>query len=411
MNYRQVIQDLEKRVIMPERPPSLVPMREAVEKLKFSYDPKRVVVVAGTNGKGTVSATLAKLIEQSGARVGLYTSPHLVDTRERIQINNEPISEEKFCQSYLKIRSLTGQHLSHFEMLTLMALDLFIEQNCDWMIFEVGLGGVWDATNAVEHNTSIICQLGFDHQDILGDSLWGIAKNKLGIIRDNPSHQVIYQKMPAEIHKLFEGWRSDCQAKFVEAANYPFSVEETEFEPRYFLNTPFGRQRLNLHGARAAQNSSIALTAFANLGFDPAKHLSALANVNWPGRLNSKEIAGRRVFLSGDHNPQGVDSLKEILKHFHYENLWCLVGIGKAKDADRMLEKFLDLRSVNLILTETPFRGLTISQYGDWLNRCEYYDKDYHQALTWIFERSGPRDLILVSGSLYLVGAILNWPT
>lgn len=405
MSYNEVIKDLEARVIMPDRAPSLVPVKEGLLALGLKYDPARVIIVAGTNGKGTVSATLSALISSTGEKVGLYTSPHLANTTERLQINGQPISIEDFVKIFRIVKDKTSsKKLSHFEMLTLMAHVYFYEEKCDWMIYEVGLGGVWDATNAIDHSTSVITRIGYDHQDILGYSLWEIAKNKLGIVRDNPDHKVIHWSFPEEIKTLFNGYKNQIRASFFEVTPPDFYVEKHGVEPKYKINSKWGSAELSLVGRRAVENTAIALEVFYRLGFSVNKHLESLNHVYWPGRMEKVQVSGRSVFLSGDHNVQGVESLKELLADYSYENIYAVVGIGKSKDFSAMLKTFTTIRNLKLILTETPFRGLKLEEYGAWLQNCEYSSNNPSDALRFALASSTQKDLVLVTGSLYLVG-------
>lgn len=405
-SYKEVIKNLEERVIMPDRPPSLLPVKEGLHSLNLKYDPEKVIVVAGTNGKGTVSATLSVLLEATGAKVGLYTSPHLVDTTERIRINSKPISEEKFVEAFENVkRNIPHERLSHFEMLTLMAHATFMSEKCDWIIYEVGLGGIWDATNAFDHQTSVICRLGFDHQEILGNSLWEIAKNKLGITRDEKTHKAVHLPFPTDVEKLFTSYKKQTQCQFVEVNPFPFKVENSTVEPVYKVQTPWGEAPLKLLGRRAVENSSLALKVFAELGFNPQEFLPSLKKVNWAGRMDFETYKNKKVYFSGDHNPQGVESLKEILSNFRYKDLWAIVGIGKAKDAKQMLENFSSIPNIKILLTETPFRGMKLAEYPQSFH-CEYKNPDPKAVLNYALENAKSDDLVLVTGSLYLVGEL-----
>jgi len=409
--FKNAVIELEARVIMPDRPPSLLPTLEGLKLLDLKYDPKKVIMVAGTNGKGSTAATLEALLVGAGRRVGLYTSPHLIETTERIRIQSKNVDYEKFCLAHDRIKkALPHKVLSHFEMLTLMALEIFLNESpvLDTMIFEVGLGGTWDATNAIEHKTSVITTLGLDHQDILGESLWEIAKNKMGIVREGDAeHKVIHAPWPSEIAKLLDGYKNRSKARFIERESFKYEVLKSAEGPSYFIDTKWGRAEIRLPGLRGAQNIALALTVFSELGFDPSRYLQLLHNLNWPGRMDSVNYNSKKIYFSGDHNPQGVQSLKEILEHHEYENIYLLIGVGKSKDYSKMLEGFFSIPRARVVLTETPFRGLELKKYGAWSERAFFNDKDPMKALSQILEVASPKDMILVSGSLYLVGAVL----
>jgi len=190
MNLSEALQEINSIPMIPKWTPTLDKMSQAI-KLTYPEIAKyqdQIFLVAGTNGKGTTSKILSQLFYKSGENVGLYTSPHRIRINERIQINNQEISDEDFLKSYLKIRPICKElSLSHFEILTLLCLDYFYPHLDNGMkvILEVGMGGRWDATNAIPHKYSILCPIGMDHQKFLGDRLEDIAANKFDIIQQD----------------------------------------------------------------------------------------------------------------------------------------------------------------------------------------------------------------------------------
>lgn len=413
LSYARAVSEIESFGVMPERPPSLEPMKRALAATRLDrlIDPKRVIVVAGTNGKGSVSAMLSELLESAGLRTGLYTSPHLIETTERIRVGGKDLTPEAFAQAYDAIRKTVLElKLTHFEVLTLMAAWVFFSGQAgapvDIAIFEVGLGGIWDATNAVAHSHCIITALGLDHQNLLGNSLSEIARNKLGIVTAHAT--VVHAPWPPEALAPAREAETRTQATFIEAAPSAWETLAAADGPRFFALTKWGRAELKLPGARGAVNAAVALKAFETLGFDPSLQLHALAQVRWPGRMEKVQIAGANcpVYLSGDHNPQGVASLIELLPFYPRQHLHLLVGVGKDKDLDGILGPLSELPHASIHLTETPFRGRTIQDYGPWLARAASANADPLQALAHLFKTTSPHDLIIVTGSLYLVGAI-----
>jgi len=410
MNYSQIISELESRGVMPDRAPSLLPTTEAIEELKLQYDPHRVILVAGTNGKGTTAAALESLLLSAGQSVGLYTSPHLESTCERIRVNKKEISQSDFLEVFSEINSsLKHDKLTHFEMLTIMALKTFIDEKVDWMIFEVGLGGTWDATNAVKHATSVIAKIGYDHEHILGKTLWEILQNKLGIVKKSESgsqHLIVHQPFPVEVQKQVESFKASVGGRWIERVPFDYSTKPNGLDPKFFIHTKWGDQENSMVGKRGAENIALALTVFSSLGFIPENHLQSIKNVNWPGRMESILVKGKRVFLSGDHNPQGIESLLEILPNYKFERLFILAGVGKNKDLENILAPLFKLTDCEVYLTETPFQGFKVSEYGNWLAAAKEYRADPYSLLELICERASAKDLILVTGSIYLCGDI-----
>lgn len=413
--FAEALQDLERRGVMPLRVPSLGPTREALARLGLfeRIDPRRVILVAGTNGKGSTSKTLETLLLDAGRRTGLYVSPHLVDYRERISVGGQSVTPEDFVQAWQAVATATSDlMLSHFEMLTVMAAWIFfagvVGEPVQDAIFEVGLGGIWDATNAIPHRTAVICRLGLDHQDLLGSSIVEIARNKFGIVSQDAV--VIHLPLPEEVQSLKTETERVTDSRWIEASGAEARVDASGRIPRFFLNSRWGQTEISLPGLRGAENMNLALHAFEALGQDPASHLHALAHVVWPARMQRLEVADAPcpVYLSGDHNPQGIESLLEILGHFKYERLRLVVGVGTKKDLDGILAPLLARPSTDLWLTRASFQGRSREQYGSWLQRSHGFFENPLRALSAALRGASAEDLCVITGSLYLAGDVLK---
>ncbi len=410
MNYQEVVQALEARGMMPDRPPSLEPMHEGLRLIGFDrycFSPDRVIVVAGTNGKGSTCASLEALLVRAGERVGLYTSPHLVETTERYRLNGVDISQEQFCLAYEQVeRDTRSIALTHFELLTLMAAWHFCSGQAikpvDWLILEVGLGGTWDATNAIPHSTSVITALGMDHENLLGSTIAEIAANKFGIV--GPGNLVVHAPLPPEAKPVAEKVRAQTQSHWVESTSFEYSVRSLVF----LIKTRWGKTELALPGLRGAQNAALALTICDALGFNPEPLLPALPQVQWPGRMERVDMKGAPcpVYLSGDHNPQGIASLLELLLYYPRTHLHVLIGVGRDKAFAQMMESLRGLSNSTLYLTETPYRGFALKEYGPTLTQVGGSWAEPLEAMKQVMQLAKPGEMILVTGSLYLVGKI-----
>lgn len=411
-SYSEIIQYLESLSVMPKSMPGLDKIKKALAQTKWfsKIDPKKVIVVAGTNGKGSTCAYLEQLILAAKQKVGFYSSPHLIETTERIRINGKKISQENFINSFNRNLNLIQKHeLTHFESLTLMAGEIFFaENNLDYVIFEVGLGGTYDATNAFPHNTSVITSLSLDHTNILGKTLYEIARNKFGIVQDH--NKVIHAPFADELLKLEDEIQKKTKSTWISSPKYQLKIQKTEFAPKYILESKWGVAELSLLGDRSAQNANLALTTFSELGYQSEHYLNTLSQVNWPGRMQKiswPEIQSP-VYLSGDHNPEGVKSLIQILQDFRYHNLHLVVGIGADKDASEMLSELTQLPRAKLYLTETPFKGLPLANYPDkFLQFATEKNQNVFHLLDQIAMQAASQDLVIVTGSLYLVGKVL----
>ena len=392
MQYNEVIQYLEGLTIMPKTMPGLEKIRSAVTSRSWfsKIDPQKVITIAGTNGKGTTAAALEALLIAADKKVGLYTSPHLISTTERIRVNGADISEAAFTQLCLTNKLTIEKYtLSHFESLTLMAADHFFTQNLDYIILEVGLGGMFDATNVFPNYYSVITKMGLDHENILGNNLMDIARNKFGIIK--PKSIVIHHKFDSQISDLVKETQRKTHSTWIQG-----------YLPEKTFDT-------NLIGPRAQENISTAVTVFETLGFDFEKHKEALKKINWPGRMQPVNWPGleKPIYLSGDHNPQGIESLIEILNNYKYENLHLIIGIGVDKSSDKMLRRILSIPRLKLYLTETPFKGRRVEDYPEFaMKAAAMSDRNVFNILNAIKPQSN--DMTVVTGSLYLVGSVLK---
>jgi dihydrofolate synthase / folylpolyglutamate synthase len=418
LTYVEAVRDLESRQIMPDTAPGLAPMEEGLRRISFDsygFDPAKVIIVAGTNGKGSVCASLEALLYSAGERVGLYTSPHLVELTERFRIDGDDISRELFARAFEKVSGATSDlALTHFEILTLMAAWTFCSGEAvgpvDRLILEVGLGGLWDATNAIPHRTCIITPIALDHQNLLGDTIEAIAGNKFGVVSQGAL--VVHAHLPTFIRQLASHVQKQTESRWIEAMPYRYSANPPKApggEPQFFFQSSFGTAQLALPGKRGAENTAIALTAFQELGFDATVYLACLKHVRWPGRMERfKPLvpAVCPIYLSGDHNVQGIRSLLEFLPHYPRKHLHILASTAKDKDIEGILQPLFNTPESSVYLTRNPFRGGELSEYGNWLMKAHGAWEDPATAFQRVLEMTRPGDLVVVTGSLYLVGLI-----
>lgn len=409
MTYDEAVHELEDLGMMPLGLPQLTSIKSALDKTHFIHTthPNKNIIIAGTNGKGSTAATLSRLLLTANQRVGLYTSPHLITTRERIRVNDQDISEVEFTTAYLQLKNIIQEEeLTHFEALTFIAAFIFFSGHTrppiDWAIWEVGMGGLYDATNAIPHRYCAITRLGLDHQAILGETLQEIALQKFGVIGQNSL--VVHSPMEPEVSLLKTEITARTDSRWIEA-------KAVQLKGLNSLSTPWGEAHLNLLGQRGAENTATALTLFEALRFEPSRFLHGLSEVRWPGRLSP---FGANVFLcpayvSGDHNPQGIDSLLQLLGEFSWNTLHLIVGIGQDKDSRLILEKLSTLPRMQLYLTETPFKPLPLEEYPrKFRSQAVKEEKNISHLIPFLSNRVIPEDLVLVTGSLYLVGQVLK---
>jgi dihydrofolate synthase/folylpolyglutamate synthase len=369
---------------------------EPQEKLRFIH-------VAGTNGKGSTCAMLESIYRASGLRVGLFTSPHLVSFRERIQINRQLISESELVRLVEEIQPLLKQfpadnHLTLFEVVTVMALKFFAEQKCDLVIWETGLGGRLDATNIVTPLASVITNIGLDHTQWLGDTLEKIATEKAGIIK--PGVPVVTATDAPEALRVIKHVADENGA----------ALKHVQAPPTERL-TP----DISLLGDHQRINAAIAVETLEILQGKipvPAETIRAgLANVNWPGRLQLlTNPAGQKILLDGAHNADGAKVLRAALeKHFSQRRPVVIFGALADKkwlDICRTLAPLADKiftvpvasgRSADARELAAAFRS---AQPAATAVACENFDA--------ALNASKDEPFVVITGSLYLVGEALE---
>jgi dihydrofolate synthase/folylpolyglutamate synthase len=366
----------------------------------------RFIHVAGTNGKGSTCAMLESIYHASGLKVGLFTSPHLVTFRERIQVNRQPISEQEVVQLVEDLQPLLGsfppeEHPTFFEVVTIMALRYFSAQRCDLVLWETGLGGRLDATNIVTPLASVITNIQYDHQKWLGETLASIAAEKAGIIK--PGIPVITgADAPEALHVIVETARQQ---------NAPLTV----VAPSEMLTPPLNELHLPLLGHHQQMNAAVALAATRVLSpilpLTQAAIRQGLETVNWPGRMQVLQLnGGRKVILDGAHNAAGAGILAAAVKEFFQETEPVLIlGILRDKDWQRMCQHFAPLSRRILLVPVNSERTADPHLLAE---ACRQANPDTHVAefpsLTQALIECADAPFVIIAGSLYLVGEALE---
>ncbi len=379
------------------------------------------VHLAGTNGKGTVCAALLEILHRSHYKVGVYTSPHLNSVRERFRVGRGYINEDDFARIGSRIiEVLAGEKITYFEFTTALALLWFAEQKVDLAVFETGMGGRLDATNVILPLICVITNISMDHQPWLGDSLKEIAVEKAGIIK---------RGVP-----VISGVTGDAATVISEKTQEfaaPLYRLGHEFDYTITENTgwnwdggkAFGKTLSGLVSRSVSvaqqENESLALAALSLLeayGFRvaDAQIRNGLSALLWPGRMELLQVIYKgkkiRVLLDGAHNSAGVKNLAETLTKSFPERRHIIWGSMVDKDVTLMLRYITPLFDT-LILTrpegersaspETLLSALAIAS-----QRHVICEPDCSRALNLAVEYAEEDDLIVVGGSLYLVGAV-----
>ena len=372
------------------------------------------VHVAGTNGKGSVCSMLRSIMSGAGYKTGLYTSPHLSSVRERFRIDDQFIGEADFCRLMEIIRQgLAGEQITYFECTTALAFLWFAENGCDLVILETGMGGRLDATNVVLPLLSIITTISLDHEQYLGASVEEVAFEKAGIVKlhvpvisgvDDPhARSVIVRTCSERVAPLIE-------------KNRDFRLAREDDGSWVWRK---GAERVALHQMDSEQpnlwqadNISCAVAAAIELrssGFTVGSATidAALARSTWPGRMELIETP-LRFLLDGAHNQAGVDCLLESLPRYRYRRLFLIWASMADKSYADMLNAVARRADVVLLTRPDSERAALPGDLKDRLEPAE--GREVHVCATvdaafeWVGRRAGAEDLILVAGSLYLVG-------
>ena len=369
-------------------------------------DRLRFIHVAGTNGKGSTCAMLESIYRAAGLRVGLFTSPHLISFRERIQVNRQLISEAEVVQLVGELQPLLkqfppGHHPTFFEVVTVMALKFFAEQKCDLVIWETGLGGRLDATNIVTPLAGVITNIQFDHQQWLGDTLEKIAAEKAGIIK--PGVPVITAADEPEALAVIGKTARGKNAPLIKVAQASR------------LHAAAGTAALPLPGDHQRLNAALALAVVEALQSKISASDSAirtgLETVNWPGRLQLVTRPSGQIFLlDGAHNVAGAKVLRQALeKYFGGTRRILVLGVLQDKDWRQICETLAPLAArifTVLVSSERTADARELAAACRAVNStAEIVACD---SLREALGKIASDDFVVITGSLYLVGEALE---
>ena len=334
-------------------------MRAALAELGDPHRRYRSLHVGGTNGKGSVASTWASVLRRDGDRTGLYTSPHLCSFRERIMVDGAPLPASRLLETAARLRPLARDlGMPLFEACTLLALVVFAEEEVDTACVEVGLGGRLDATNVIEPEVAAVTNVALDHQEYLGDSLEGIAREKAGIIK--PGVPVVTAEERPSVLSVLESRAREVGAPFhrIEPGRHISALRHGRQGTRFTLRAGTGRDlRLEtpLPGAHQATNAALAVRALELLGQPPSPESvrAGVAEVRWPGRGQALRVEGRRYVFDVAHNRAAVGALVNVLAGLAPPRpLVVLAGILEDKDWDRMLPPLV--RVADRVVLTTP---------------------------------------------------------
>jgi dihydrofolate synthase / folylpolyglutamate synthase len=407
------------------------------------------VLIAGTNGKGSTGATLAAILQASGLKTGLYTSPHLVRINERIRVNGSSITDDEFALLHDVVdrtaERLVGEgelpwHPSFFEMLTAMAFEYFARSRPDVVVLEVGMGGRLDATNVVDPRISVITDISLDHQKYLGNTVGEIAREKVGIIR--PGGVVVTLPQMPDANDVIGNAILDLGARAISAVAYvpPVSPGSAEFwenaaktfttgdtevtenntglRSRYPLQVMGQQIMVNspLIGRHQLRNIALAIAAaeeLRNQGFEGITASTierGIRETHWPGRFQvvAARDGGPEIVLDVAHNPAGAWALRSTLSAAYEDRPVTMVfGVMRDKAVSEVAEILFPIAEKVVLTQANNPRSATAAEIRQAASRVEVDIRevaDVASALTEARRIASPGGLVVVTGSIYIVG-------
>ena len=425
MNYQESLAYLESLNIFGIKL-GLERIQKLLARLELPQERYRTIHVTGTNGKGSVSAMLAGILRHSGIHTGFYSSPHLVSYTERIRVDGQAISEQEFADCLSSIKVYIDQMVAdgeecptQFEVLTALAFFYFAIKHVEYAVIEVGLGGLLDSTNVIVPEVSIITNVTLEHADRCGGTLEGVARHKAGIIKDDVpvvtaaqgvALDIIRQQAEEKNADIFVAGE-DFSADFI---SYEGNFQRLEFSSGLLgaVKEPY---TLHLLGKHQIENAAVAVMA-AKLIHNLDDRITnktiddALSLVSWPARFERVEMGRQKIIIDGAHNPAGMVALQESLDlYYPAEERVLLLGILKDKDIDTMLD--ILLRPNDTVVVTVPHADrasdpqLLAGKVAAHVRHVEAI-ADNDEAMNRALELANGEKLLVMAGSLYLVGEL-----
>jgi dihydrofolate synthase/folylpolyglutamate synthase len=370
----------------------------------------RIVHVAGTNGKGSTCAMIESGLRAAGYRTGLFTSPHLVEPTERIQVAGRPVGAGQFaaafdqvhaCAETLLRRERIDLHPTYFESVTAMAMLVFRECGVETAVLEVGLGGRLDATNVVTPELCVVTPVDFDHEAYLGKSLQSIAAEKAGILK--PGARAVFARQRAEAAGVLEARAAALGVAVTHSSEVAISGVTPHARGSDFLwaGSPVS---CPLAGEHQIENARTAIAALRELGIAPAAIRQGIARTAWPGRLERVAV-NPEIILDGAHNPASARALAAYLDRFYEpRRVWLIYGAMRDKAVEEVAAILFPRAGHVIVTAPAQARALRPESIRGLADRGDIRVAANIQEALALAAGASPSDAIFVTGSLFLVG-------
>lgn len=404
MNKESILEDLFSRQNRGIKP-GLDRIREAAKRIENPQNRYTIIHVAGTNGKGSTSTMIASILQEAGYRTGLFTSPHILEFRERFIIDGIPVEDDSWLSVWTDIQPLCDTlSLTFFEISTLLAFELFARERCEYVVLETGMGGRLDSTNICDPILSVVTALSVEHSEYLGDTIEKIAGEKLGIVKPNRP-LVINGSNPAHILDLAQNRCKETHSKCIIADSNQFGLL-AQRESGQLLSYDGCELVVPLAGAFQIQNTACAVIACETIGISRGIIQIGVSKSFIPCRLQKMKIGDKQWLFDVAHNPQAI----EILCGSLTEKVHFLTGMMKDKEYETMISLMIPhALSITVIkpniarAAETELLAAVVRQHAPTLPL--FVSDSVETAVVEFSKREG---VLAVTGSFYTIADVFS---
>lgn len=423
MNYDEALQFIHSTYKFGSKL-GLERIKRLMELLDNPQDCFKIIHVAGTNGKGSTCNLIHDVLMDSGYKTGLFISPYLEEFTERIQINKQKIDKDSLARITElvkdKINTMVSEgydHPTEFELVSAIGFKYFQEQNIDFLVLEVGMGGRFDATNVIKKPLlSVITSISYDHTEQLGNTLEKIAFEKAGIIKENSS-VLIYPQAP-NITNVIKDVAKEKNAKVYEADKNNIVKTKSDITGQWFKYLKrdvfeLPELKINLLGEHQLLNALTALSALEIIkdkgyNISPKSVENGFSNCKHPGRFEIINI-NPYVILDGGHNIDGIRSFTNTLKEYFKDKVTFYFGILKDKSPEEALQLILPLAKEIYTLTPLSPRALNAAELAGLIKKysdIKVIPLENYEDILPVIKKAGKNEIIAFSGSLYMIGNV-----
>ena len=413
MKFTNVDQVIKRIYSLPKLHPKndLSYIRMILQQLNNPQDNVKTIHVTGTNGKGSTSYYLSNLLQKAGQKTGLFVSPYIYEFNERIQLNGKNISNNDLIKIANEIETAIeilkkddpNFSLVTFEYEVALAFQFFAQENCDYAVIEVGIGGEHDKTNVIIPEVSVITTIGLDHEKIIGPTLKDIAEEKSGVIKSNKP--VVLGNVPQNVLEiLLNKAQSENSKSFLLGRDFQIKIMPDVIEYQDSKNL----YNFALRPLVEAYDIGVAVQAIQllQLDLDRKKIEEAINETRIPGRYDVIQTSPE-IIVDGAHNLQAMENLLNLVRKKKKGQIYVLLGMMKDKDLGPVTKLFKD-EKVTLTRIDYP-RAARLEDFPKEAQKEFEYKENFEEAYTSLKNKLQADDMLLVTGSFYLVGAVLNY--